>query len=148
MDARQQFAPAMAVIGMTVMFASAAWADDGTTAPADATAASSAPARVTNRGAARINHQGTQVTAPSAAAASSAPLSLQSPPLEHVVERQQLRYMEAPEDPAADDDQMSVKVQKNKAVVNPPMGQFQAVAWALLHPTQAWRIFTPVLSQE
>jgi hypothetical protein len=25
-----------------------------------------------------------------------------------------------------------------------PRSQFQAIPWALMHPTQAWRVFTPV----
>jgi hypothetical protein len=92
-------------------------------------------------------------SAPAKAHASKAPpppaklMDLHTPPLSDIYSRSQLRYMMA-----YDPDEMSdseVSVQGSKPGVNVPVApgnQLLAVPWALLHPTQAWRIFTPVES--
>jgi hypothetical protein len=72
-------------------------------------------------------------------------LDLHTPPLNHLYSASQLRYMMAYDPDDMSDSEVSVK--GNKAAVNVPVtpgNQLMAVPWALLHPTQAWRIFTPV----
>jgi hypothetical protein len=101
----------------------------------------------------------------SAAAASSAPatpgahakkaprparhtaMDLHAPPLTHIYSSQDLRYILAPdEDPNAQEiSEVSVKGTRYAAPV--PLGQLRAIPWAVVHPTQAWRIFAPVETQ-
>src|ERR1700761_7304471 len=73
------------------------------------------------------------------------PLDLQAPPLSHIYPREELQYIMAYN---PDEDQPGeVSVRTNKSVVNVPVSpgnQLQAIPWALLHPTQAWRILTPL----
>jgi hypothetical protein len=92
-------------------------------------------------------------SAPTKAHAAKAPrpaaksLDLSAPKLNDIYSRSELRYMLA-----YDPDDMSdseVSVTGAKSAVNVPVtpgNQLLAVPWALMHPTQAWRIFTPVLS--
>ncbi|HEX3836308.1 MAG TPA: hypothetical protein VHW25_05030 [Steroidobacteraceae bacterium] len=95
---------------------------------------------------------GTQAQAQSAAhARSSAPaaksraLDLTAPPLNHIMPRAQLRYILANEDADAElPTEVSVKGTKIVVVPGGPGNQLQAIPWAILHPTQAWRIFTPL----
>jgi hypothetical protein len=116
-------------VGITVaLLAAAALAQAQTATPA----ASSAPAKA---------HA---AKAPRPAAKS---LDLSAPKLNDIYSRSELRYMLA-----YDPDDMSdseVSVTGAKSAVNVPVtpgNQLLAVPWALMHPTQAWRIFTPVLS--
>jgi len=76
-----------------------------------------------------------------ATSASPAKLDLSAPPVEHVMPRAELRSMLAEEEPVEGED---VRVEQPHYRVPVPGGLF-ALPWALLHPTQAWRIFTPVL---
>ena len=52
-------------------------------------------------------------------------------------------------DDADTDTSVEVSVKGVKTVVVPgaPGNQLQAIPWAILHPTQAWRIFTPLVDQ-
>jgi hypothetical protein len=75
------------------------------------------------------------------------PMDLHAPPLSHIYPRQELQYILAYE---PDEDQPGeVSVKGSKTAVNVPVSpgnQLQAIPWALLHPTEAWRIITPVES--
>jgi len=78
--------------------------------------------------------------------ASPAPRStmdLQAPPLSHIYPRQQLQYILAIDNSEVDDAQ-EVSVKGEKYLMPVPKSQFQAIPWALMHPTQAWRVFTPI----
>jgi hypothetical protein len=70
-------------------------------------------------------------------------MDLQAPPLSHIYPRQQLQYILAI-DASDSDDAEEVSVKGEKYLMPVPNGQFQAIPWALMHPTQAWRVFTPV----
>jgi hypothetical protein len=92
-------------------------------------------------------------SAPAKAHATKAPranarqLDLKAPPLNHVYSASQLRYMMAYDPDDMSDSEVSVK--GSKAAVNVPVtpgNQLLAVPWALLHPTQAWRVLTPIES--
>lgn len=81
-------------------------------------------------------------------AAPAAALDLHAPPLNHIYPSKQLQSMLAPDDSDAGS-ATEVSVKGAKYVVRVPGGpgnQLVAVPWALLHPTQAWRIFTPLLA--
>jgi hypothetical protein len=74
-------------------------------------------------------------------------MDLQAPPLNHVIPRSELQYIMAPDD--VEDSATEVRVKGAKQVVTvpgAPGNQLQAIPWALIHPTQAWRIFTPLES--
>lgn len=92
-------------------------------------------------------------SAPAKAHATKAPrpssrkLDLKAPPLNHVYSASQLRYMMAYDPDDTSDSEVSIK--GARAAVNVPVtpgNQLLAVPWALLHPTQAWRVLTPVES--
>ena len=81
----------------------------------------------------------------SSAAASHGSLDLHTPPLSHVIPSEQLRYIMANDDADADSaTEVSVKGSKTVIVPGAPGNQLQAIPWAIFHPTQAWRIFTPL----
>ena len=72
-------------------------------------------------------------------------LDLHAPPLSHIFTPTELRYILAydPDDTSATE----VSVRGAKPVVNVPVtpgNQLLAVPWALLHPSEAWRVFAPV----
>jgi hypothetical protein len=75
-------------------------------------------------------------------------LDLHAPPLNHIMPSSELRYILANDD-ADSDSSTEVSVKGVKAVIVPgaPGNQLQAIPWAILHPTQAWRIFTPLVEQ-
>ncbi len=82
-------------------------------------------------------------------AAARAPLDLHAPPLSHIYPSSELRYILAADDSSADSE-AEVSVKSNKAVVRvpgAPGNQLQAIPWAIVHPTQAWRIFTPLIEE-
>jgi hypothetical protein len=81
------------------------------------------------------------------AAAARAALDLRAPPLSHIYPSRELQYILAPDDSGADSaSEVHVKGTKQAVVVpGAPGNQLLAVPWAILHPTQAWRIFTPLL---
>lgn len=72
-------------------------------------------------------------------------LDLKAPPLNHVYSRKELRYILAydPDDQA----DTEVSVRGTAPAMNVPVtpgNQLLALPWALLHPTQAWRVLTPI----
>jgi hypothetical protein len=97
-----------------------------------APSASSAPAKMAAHAAPKT-----------AAAPQRSTLDLQAPPLSHIYPREQLQYIMAIDSTEADDAQ-EVNVKGEKYLMPVPRSQFQAIPWALMHPTQAWRVFTPV----
>lgn len=77
-----------------------------------------------------------------------ATLDLHAPPLNHIMPSSELRYILANDDADADSAaEVSVKGVKTVIVPGAPGNQLQAIPWAILHPTQAWRIFTPLEEQ-
>jgi hypothetical protein len=79
------------------------------------------------------------------AAPARATLDLHTPPLSHIIPSAELRYIMASDDADADSaGEVSVKGSKTVVVPGAPGNQLQAIPWALWHPTQAWRIFTPL----
>jgi hypothetical protein len=104
-------------------------------AQTSATATNSAPAKSSA-------HIKKATPAPAASA-----LDLSAPPLSHIYPSKDLQFIMA-YDPDSDDAPGEVSVKGSKqAVVVPggPGNQFVAIPWALLHPTQAWRILTPIV---
>ncbi len=78
-----------------------------------------------------------------------APLDLHAPPLNHIYPRSELQYILATDD-SSTDSAAEVSVKSTKATVRvpgAPGNQLQAIPWAIVHPTQAWRIFTPLESE-
>jgi hypothetical protein len=73
-------------------------------------------------------------------------LDLHTPPLNHIYPSSELRYILATDDSGTDTaTEVSVKSAKyGVRVPGTPGNQLQAVPWAIVHPTQAWRIFTPL----
>jgi hypothetical protein len=78
-----------------------------------------------------------------------AKLDLHTPPLSHIYPSSELRYILAADDDSSADTAAEVSVKSNYVVRVPgaPGNQLQAIPWAVLHPTQAWRIFTPLVEQ-
>jgi hypothetical protein len=101
-------------------------------APSATPAASSAPAKATPQS----THKNTPPTA-------QVRMDLKAPPLEHIYPRSELQYILA-EDVSDAEAAQEVSVKGAKYLVPVPAGQFQAIPWALMHPTQAWRVFTPL----
>jgi hypothetical protein len=99
---------------------------------ASAAPASSAPARLAHA---------VKKKAPVAAERSA--LDLRAPPLSHIYPSRELQYILAVDTSDADSAQ-EISVSEAKYVAPVPMGQLQAIPWAILHPTQAWRVFTPL----
>ena len=72
------------------------------------------------------------------------PLDLSTPPINHVMTPEQVRTLiTAPEDVGPED----VMVEQGRYEAPVPRGQIRALAWALVHPLEAWRIFAPVTDQ-
>ncbi|HTY93846.1 MAG TPA: hypothetical protein VMC02_08160 [Steroidobacteraceae bacterium] len=124
-DTRSHSRATVRLLGMAcAMLATAALAQ----APA------SAPAR-------SANHEGKR---PGEVA--GAKLDLHAPPLNHIYPSRQLQYILAPDDSSAEMPEVRVKGTRQGVVVpGTPGNQLLAVPWAILHPTQAWRIFTPLV---
>ncbi|MGC1459317.1 MAG: hypothetical protein WA825_13670 [Steroidobacteraceae bacterium] len=123
--------PTAHLIGITVaLWAAASLAH----AQAPSSATSSAPRAMPTRA------HGAKASRPVAQ-----PLDLKAPPLNRIFSRKEMRYMLAydPDDSSATE--VSVKGSR-PAIIVPvtPGNQLLAVPWALLHPTQAWRVFTPI----
>jgi hypothetical protein len=124
--------PAFAVLAMATLAMSQAQAQS----PAQVT--SSAPAAAAAKPAVP---SGKRAGAPAA----HEPLDLHAPPLNHIMPSAELRYIMANDDSDADlPTEVSVKGTKTVVVPGAPGNQLQAIPWALVHPTQAWRIFTPL----
>ena len=102
---------------------------------------------------AAMTQAGAQTAAPAAASAPAAvhakahaPLDLHTPPLNHIYPSSELRYILATDD-SSTDTATEVSVKSSRAAVRvpgTPGNQLQALPWAIVHPTQAWRIFTPL----
>jgi hypothetical protein len=73
-------------------------------------------------------------------------LDLHAPPLSHIYPSRQLQYILATDESEADAaGEVSVQGTRRGVVVpGTPGNQLQAIPWAIFHPTQAWRIFTPL----
>ena len=74
------------------------------------------------------------------------PLDLHTPPLNHIYPSSELRYILAV-DESSSDSAAEVSIKSSKYVVRvpgTPGNQLQAIPWAVVHPTQAWRIFAPL----
>jgi hypothetical protein len=72
-------------------------------------------------------------------------LDLATPPLNRIYSQKELRYILAYDPDDASDTEVSVR--GSKSAINVPVtpgNQLLAVPWALLHPAQAWRVFTPI----
>ncbi len=125
-----------AVVVTAVLSVTHAQAQTATAAAASAPAAAPAKAAV---------HTGPHATT----AAPAAPMDLHAPPLDHIYPSSELRYILANDESDSDADsvnEVNVKSTKYRVVVpGTPGNQLQAVPWALLHPSQAWRIFTPLV---
>jgi hypothetical protein len=105
-------------------------------AQSSAQVTSSAPATASAKAVATRKNSG---------AAARGTLDLHAPPLNHVMPSSELRYILANDDADADSAvEVSVKGVKTVVVPGAPGNQLQAIPWAILHPTQAWRIFTPL----
>jgi len=100
---------------MVAILAGAAWADDPATPPAK----------------------------PTSAAANSKSLDLSTPPVNHVLSQTQIQSLTAERDEdGAPPSDVSVEGPRYESPV--PQGTFRALGWGIMHPLQAWRIFTPV----
>ena len=80
---------------------------------------------------------------PGKRAPAARPLDLSAPPISHVMTPEQVQALIA----APDDSTQDVMVEENRYQAPVPRGQLQALTWALVHPLEAWRIFTPVTDQ-
>ena len=125
--------PALAVMAMATF----GWAHAQSQSAAPVT--SSAPAAAAS---AKAVHPGK-----STRVAARGPLDLHTPPLDHIMPSSELRYIMANDDEADLPSEVSVKGTKTVVVPGAPGNQLQAIPWAIFHPTQAWRILTP-LEQE
>ena len=124
------------LVAACAALATAALAQAQTVAPA----ATSAPTAAAVKSSA---HSGKKT-----GAATKAPLDLHAPPLNHIYSSRQLRYIMAPDDTDADSlTAVSVKGTRTVQVPGAPGNQLLAIPWAIMHPTQAWRIFTPLEQQ-
>jgi hypothetical protein len=86
---------------------------------------------------------GVAVADPPAAAASSPSTApdLRAPPITHVLTAAEIQTLtiDRDEEPPPD---VNVETDRYRAPV--PVGFFRALPWAIMHPTQAWRVLTPV----
>ncbi|MGH8218182.1 MAG: hypothetical protein ACREUT_06400 [Steroidobacteraceae bacterium] len=72
------------------------------------------------------------------------PPDLSAPPINHVMTPEQVHALiSTPEAQGPED----VMVEEGRYEAPVPQGQIRALAWALLHPLEAWRIFTPVTDE-
>jgi hypothetical protein len=71
-----------------------------------------------------------------------APLDLRAPALNRIYMQKELTYILSVD--TETDMGQGVTVKSDKYVIPVPLGQLQAIPWAFMHPTQAWRIITPL----
>ena len=120
------------------------------TSPSDAPDASGRKEASAQQGAARQARPQSDQTPrtnpqpPGKRALAARPLDLSAPPISHVMTREQVQALIAEPDDSAPED---VMVEENRYQAPVPRGQIQALTWALVHPLQAWRIFTPVTDE-
>lgn len=79
-----------------------------------------------------------------AAKPSGRPLDLSAPPVSHVMTPEQVQALIQQPD---EDETQEVMVERERYQSPVPRGQVRALAWALMHPLEAWRIFTPVTDE-
>lgn len=72
------------------------------------------------------------------------PLDLSTPPVNHVMTPEQVQALTEQPD---EDETEEVMVEQGRYQSPVPRGQIRALAWALMHPLEAWRIFTPVTDE-
>ena len=81
-------------------------------------------------------------TSPSDSPAKAAPLDLKAPEIHRVISEVQLREpLDEPQEVVEEQEQ--VQVQGSRPEIDLPIG-IASLPWAVMHPTQAWRIFLPV----
>ena len=78
--------------------------------------------------------------AASAPAVPSTPPDLRAPPITHVLTASEIENLTVDRDEELPD----VNVESTHYGVAVPLGFFRALPWAFMHPTQAWRVLTPV----
>ncbi|HUN25801.1 MAG TPA: hypothetical protein VMU67_05780 [Steroidobacteraceae bacterium] len=81
-----------------------------------------------------------------AAAQPPAKLNLDAPPINHVLSPSQIETLTADHDDDPPPEEVTVESRHYRDPV--PLGQLRALPWALMHPTQAWRIFTPITDDD
>ena len=81
---------------------------------------------------------------PPGGAPKAAPLDLHAPDIHRIIPEVQLREpVEEPQEIAEQQEQNQVQVQGSRPEIDLPIG-IASLPWAVMHPTQAWRIFLPV----
>jgi hypothetical protein len=70
------------------------------------------------------------------------PLDLRAPALTQVFTPATLQLMLVEQQD--NEDVADVRVQSERAAPDVPRGLFRAIPWAIMHPTQSWRVITPV----
>jgi hypothetical protein len=70
------------------------------------------------------------------------PLDLRAPALTQVFTPATLQLMLVEQQ--ENEDVADVRVQSGRAAPDVPRGLFRAIPWAVMHPTQSWRLVTPV----
>ena len=74
----------------------------------------------------------------------AAPLDLHAPDIHRIIPEVQLREpVDEPQEVAEQQEQNQVQVQGSRPEIDLPIG-IASLPWAVMHPTQAWRIFLPV----
>ncbi|HEY1899640.1 MAG TPA: hypothetical protein VGG49_07595 [Steroidobacteraceae bacterium] len=126
----KKFGTVLAALLAAMLARAPVHAQGNSSAPGVASASSSAPARQATHGTKKPR------------AAPPAAMDLHPPPLNHIYPRSELQYILA--DNSDTQVVQDVDVKGEKYVAPPPLGQFRAIPWAILHPTEAWRIFTPL----
>jgi hypothetical protein len=71
------------------------------------------------------------------------PLDLRAPAVTQVFSPAALQLMLV-EQEEANDEPVDVRVQSPRAAPDVPRGMFRAIPWAIMHPTQSWRVLTPL----
>ncbi len=79
-----------------------------------------------------------------AAGAAGHPLDLSAPPVKHVLTPEQVQSLTAEQPDEDGNPPDDVTVNRERYLDPVPTGTFRALPWALLHPLDAWRIFTPI----
>ena len=75
----------------------------------------------------------------------SPPLDLRAPALTQLFSPAALQLMLVEQEETNDDQEPAdVRVQSPRATPDVPRGLFRALPWAVMHPTQSWRILAPI----
>jgi len=73
-----------------------------------------------------------------------APLDLRTPAVTQLFSPAALQLMLVEQQETNDDEATDVRVQSPRATPDVPRGLFRALPWAVMHPTQSWRVLTPI----